>query len=192
MLQNQSSAVKSLQLNYEPYWESLAGTEIYLPYPPDTKSFLYYYTPPEKPRIAAELRLRVTLNDEPASFESGSDLLKSDGRPWSRPLWVLSKYYKPLYEKLREDRLVPDDLDAVLSTFTSKFPRYYNQSQLLYTLNDTFIVDFSLSYHSFFVITEQGMEMLRFSKPFFERHGGVQINPYTGAFPNHHLSILLD
>jgi hypothetical protein len=190
MLHNHSSAVKGIQLRYENEWNQESGNRI-LPFPPDTESFLYYYTPPEKPRIAAELRLRVTPSDKPASFESGSDLLKSDGRPWSRPLSVLSKYYKPLYEKLREDGLVPDDLHAILSTSTTKFPSY-SRRQFLYTLNDTFIVDFSSSAHYFFVITEQGMEMLRFRKPFVENRGGRQINPYTGAFPNHHLSILLD
>jgi hypothetical protein len=121
-LHNQSSPVSALRLyydksdrNYEP------GTTIYSTYPPDTKSFLYYFMPPDKPCIAAELRLRVTSSKDPASFESGSDLLKSNGQPWSRPLWILPRYYNRLYEKLREDRLVPDDLDAVLSTFTSNF-----------------------------------------------------------------------
>jgi hypothetical protein len=104
-------------------------------------------TLPEKPRIAAELRLRVTSSGDPTSFESGSDLLKLNGQPWSRPLCVLSKYYKPLYEKLREDRLVPDDFDTILSTLTSGFPRY-NRSQLLYTLNDTFIVGFRVTFNT--------------------------------------------
>jgi hypothetical protein len=180
MLHNHSSPVAVPRLRYDTIYES--DTEIYLPYPPlaDNKFYLYYFTPPEKPRIAAELRLRVTSRDQPASFESGSDLLLLNGQPWSRPLFVLSKYYKPLYEKLREDQLVPDDLDAILSTFTSRFPNY-NRSQLLYTLNDTFIVDFSCANHYFIVITEQGMESLRFITPFFESRGGLKTLPYTGA-----------
>jgi hypothetical protein len=190
MLQNQSNAVNSRKLYYDRYTES--GTEISTSYPPDDKSFLYYFTPPGKPRIASELRLRVTSNGVPTSFESGSDLLKPNGQPWSRPLCVLPKSYKPLYEKLREDRLVPDDLDANLSTFISGFPRHYNQCQLLYTLSDTFIVDFSCSDQFLFVITEKGMESIQFTTPFFERRGGLRTLPYTGAFTNHHLSILLD
>jgi hypothetical protein len=81
--------------------------------PTKLEAFLYYFTSPEKPRIAGELRFRVTSSDDPASFESGSDLLKSNGQPWSRPLFVVSRLYIPLYEKLREERLVPDDLDAL-------------------------------------------------------------------------------
>jgi hypothetical protein len=181
MLHNHSTPVKTRPLRYQDSdVKSESDARMYLPYPPDTKSFLYYFTPPGKPRIAAELRLRVTSSGVPTSFESGSDLLKSNGQPWSRPLCVLSKYYKPLYEKLREDRLVPDDLDAILSTFTSRFPKH-NRSRLLYTLNDTFIVDFSGSELYFFVITEKGMELIRFFTPFFESRGRFITKPYTGA-----------
>ena len=75
---------------------------------------------PEKPRIARELRLRVTSSNDTAFFESGWDLLRLDGQIWSRSLFHLSKFYHPLYEKLREDHLIPDDLDKVLAAFPSK------------------------------------------------------------------------
>jgi hypothetical protein len=158
-------------------------------YPPDTNAFLYYAVSPEKPRIAGELRLRVTSSDDPASFESGSDLLRRDGRPWSRPLYTLTKTFFPLYEKLREDRLVPDDLDAVLSTLPSKFISHH-RSQVLYTLNDTFIVKFSGCRSTLSVITEQGVESLTFDRVFSESRVstvGKHIKPYTGAYKNYHL-----
>ena len=143
--------------------------------------------PPEKPRIAGELRLRVTSSDDPASFESGSDLLRSNGRPWSRPLHALPKYYNPLYKKLREEQLVPDDLDAILSTLSLKLPNY-RQSHL-YTLNDTFVVDFAHNLH-FVVITEHGVGSLPFSQIFFDRRSikykkGAS---NTGAYTDCHLS----
>jgi hypothetical protein len=116
---------------------------------------------PGKPRIGGELRLRVTSSDDPASFESGSDLLRADGQPWSRPLYHLSKYYSPLYEKLKEERFVSDDLDAALSTLPTKIPSY-RRSQFLYTLNDTFIVDFSSRRLFLFLVTEQVVESLPF------------------------------
>jgi hypothetical protein len=178
MLHNHSSPVAVPRLCYDTFLDS--GTQIYFPYPPDKEFYLYYFTPPEKPRIAAELRLRVTSIDQPASFKSGSDLLLRNGQPWSRPLYVLSNYYKPLYEKLREDRLIPDDLDAILSTSTPSLPSY-NQNQLLYTLNDTFIVDFSRPFECLFVITEQGMKPIRFQTPFFDCRGDRSFKPYTGA-----------
>ena len=157
------------------------------PYPPDTGAFLYYYMSPKKPRISGQLRLRVTSSDDPASFESGSDLLRTDGQPWSRPLHII---YPFLYQKLREDQLVPDDLDAVLSTFLSKMINY-RQTQLLYTLDDTFIVRFS---NSLFltVITEQRMKRLSFERLFVDSRVSMvdksgHIKPYKGAYENHNL-----
>jgi hypothetical protein len=178
-LNKQSSPVKKIPLTYEIF------RELYLAYPPETKSFLYYFTSPDKPRIAAELRLRV-ISSPAASFESGSDLLTSNGQPWSRPLCLLPRFYNYLYEKL-----VPDDLDAVLSTYTPISPKY-RRNQFLYTLNDTFIVDFSCYLQFFHVITEQGMERVRIMGLFSERREDLLAMPYTGTFTNHHLLILLD
>ena len=103
-----------------------------------------------------------------------------------------SKGYFPLYEKLREERLVPDDLHAVLSTLPSKLLSY-RRSQLLYTLNDTFIVDFG-GESIFFVITKQGAKRLPLPKIFSDsrRSNATRpIKPYTGAYTIHYLSISL-
>ena len=159
-------------------------------YPPDTKAFLYYFTSPEKPRIAGELRLRVTSSDDPASFESGSDLLRANGQLWSRPLHSLPKYYPLLYEKLREELLVPDDLDTMLiSTFSQKSTN--SRSQLLYTLNDTFFIDFSTKDLFLFVVTEQGVGSLTFFRPFRDNRDRRNVSPYTGAYTNCLPSLLL-
>ena len=155
-------------------------------YPPDTKAFLYYSISPGKPRISGELRLRVVSGDDPTSFERGSDLLLTDGQPWFRPLYSLSKYYLPLYEKLREDQLIPDDLDAVLSNLPSKTIRY-SRSHFLYTLNDIFMVDFSAFGLFPFIITEQDVTTLKFKGAFSDnRLTWKQKRPYTGAYTIHH------
>ena len=152
-------------------------------YPPNTSAFLYYFRSPEKPRISGELRLRVASNNDFASFESGSDLLSLNGRPWSISLIHVSQYYIPLYTKLRQEGLVPDDLDAVLSTFPTRVRR--NRCQHLYTLNDTFIVDFSIKDMFLIVITEQGMERIQLEGSFVEKRPKHR-SPYTGAYTNHH------
>ena len=158
-------------------------------YPSDTKAFLYYFKPPEKPRLAGELRLRITSSDDHASFESGSDLLKLDGQPWSRSLYNVSKFWTPLYEKLREDGLVPDDLDAVLSTF----PRNFSRARYLYTLNDTFIIDISLINPSFCIITEQGVGRLIFHGLCVEHRQTRTKRPaYTGDYCRVYKSLSLD
>ena len=169
-------------------------------YPPDTKAFLYYSMSPaaENPRIAGELRLRVTSSNDARFFENGSDLLRPDGQIWSRSLFILSKFYHPLYEKLREDQLIPDDLDKVLAVFPSK-KHLYSRSQLLYTLNDTFIVDFGKQWIPY-VITEQGsMQRISFMLLFTDCRDNCKDEPYTGAYtsyrsletPNQYILIIL-
>ena len=168
-----------------------------LTYPPGLKVFLYYYMSPKKPRIAAELRLRVTSNEDAESFESGSDLLGSNGQPWSRPLLILPKYYFPLYEKLREEGFVPDDLDRVLTTMPSNTlsfnnPRYSNSRRYLYTINDTFIVDFSIRGPYLFAITEKGFEKMPFIETFLDGREKCNSSPFSGEHASlyRHLSLL--
>ena len=80
-------------------------------------------------------------------------------------------------KKLREERLVSDDLGTVLSTFT-RVPR----CQQIYTLNDPFIVDLEKIDQDFTIITEQAMELLRFNGPLADcRSIRRPITPYTGA-----------
>ena len=159
-------------------------------YPPDTKAFLYYSIPHGKPRIAGELRLRVASSDDLTSFESGSDLLLTNGRTWMHPLCTLpNRYLLPLYKKLREDQLIPDDLDAFLSTLPAK-SYYFRRSHLFHTLHDTFIVDFSAVGIYFLVITEQGLGKLSLQKLFFDMREMCKHTPYTGAYTNRNLSVL--
>ena len=180
------------------YYDSTRSrTGVRPPYPPNTKAFLYYFTPPDKPRIAGELRFRVALNNDPVSFESGSDLLRTNGQTWSRPLCVLPKFYNLLYEKLREEHLIPDDLDKALSTIPIG-PYNYSRRNTLYTLNDTFIVDFgggcyptTAGRFRFVVISEQGTEILPFNIFYDGRRcptgSGEPTRvgvPYTGAYTN--------
>ena len=180
MLRNQSSPVSTPRFYYD---TDRVGDHISIP--PDTKVFLYFFNPPDKPNIAGELRLRVVSSDDPASFEGGSDFLRANGQIWSRSLYVLSKKYTPLYEILKEEKSVSDALDTVLSTL----PSIKLRSQPLYTLNDPFIIDFSNYSKNFTVITEQGVEIIRFTEPFWDAHQSCTVLPYTGAYTNDHLSI---
>jgi hypothetical protein len=66
LIQISQSSLAKVPLRYD------RAQELHPSFPPDTKAFLYYFTSPEKPRIAGELRLRVASSDDPASFKSGS------------------------------------------------------------------------------------------------------------------------
>ena len=117
-----------------------------------------------------------------------------DGQLWSRPLYSLSKYYVPLYEKLREDRLLPDDLVTALALSTFPLRKiFYHRSHFHYTLNDTFTVDFSKRRSFFIVVIEQGVEGLVLNQVFCDHramHRGKR--PYTGAlYKSSSLDILI-
>ena len=171
----QKKIVATPRLVYDPTNET--NEKLGQLYPPDTKAFLYYTTPPGRPRIAGELRLRVIPGDDPASFASGSDLLRKNGQPWSRPLHVLPKCYTVIYEKLREDGLIPDDLHAALSAFPKKTFRY-SLSQHLFTIHDTFIIDCAKGAPLLSVITEKGMEALAFRQSLFDNRITLRVAPY--------------
>jgi hypothetical protein len=86
---------------------------------------------------------------------------------------------------------LPDDWVTFLSTVPPKL-LIRSKTQLLSTLNDPFIVDFSIRYVSLFAFTQQGIETLPFIGPFIEeRHGPTRISPYTGTYTNHHLRVLI-
>ena len=183
-LLKQPSPASTLRFEYS------ISRRVQVPFPPDTKAFLYYFTSPEKPRIAGELRFRIASSNDLASFKSGSDLMRTDGQPWSRPLLSLLQHYFPLYEKLREDRLISDDLDETLSALRpSRFS--YQRCQILYSLNDTFILHFGQCEHHFSIVTEQGVASLPFRDQFYDRRRMRKCTPYTGSFTSHLLSILL-
>jgi hypothetical protein len=176
---NEDVIASSLYHDHDRFGDSGKQPEGSWSYPLSVKGFLYYFTKPDKPPLSGELRMRVTSSDDPASFESGSDFKKPNGQPWSRPLFVVSRSYTPLYEKLREERLVPDDLDAVLPTLHRRSPK----GQFLYTLNDTFFVDFGADTYYITVLTEQGIEVLKVIGLFSEhRISDGKRQPYIGAY----------
>jgi len=72
-------------------------------------------------------------------------------------------------------------LDTILSTFPPKNV-IYSRSQLLYTLNDTFIIDFNKAGQYFSVITEKGVETLAFRSQFLDHRESREGAPYTGAY----------
>ncbi|KAF8347384.1 hypothetical protein F5887DRAFT_881885, partial [Amanita rubescens] len=58
-------------------------------FPPNTRGFLYYHTPPKAPPFVGELRFRCANSLE--DFPNGKDLLSTDRfNPWSIPLSTLA------------------------------------------------------------------------------------------------------
>ncbi|KAF8350356.1 hypothetical protein F5887DRAFT_297990 [Amanita rubescens] len=77
------------------------------PFPPNTRGFFYYHTPPKAPPLVGELRFRCASNLD--DFHDGKDLvLKDKFTPWSIPLYALANWvgYAKLREQLMLDNLV--------------------------------------------------------------------------------------
>ena len=80
-------------------------------------------------------------------------------------------------------------MDAALSTLLPSKNPLRHRDYFLYSLNDTFILDFSQRKPRFIVIIEQAVEPLPFFQVFFDARKDCLVSPYTGAYTI--LSILL-
>ena len=160
-------------------------------YPPDTKAFLYYSMSSEKPRIAGELRLRVTSSNDTALFESGWDLLRPDGQIWSRSLFIFQSS-TILCMKNR------GKINLSRTTWIRFWPSSPQKKFL--SPKSTFIVDFSFKRWVPCAITEQGgMQTIQFQHIFTDCRDNGKVEPYTGAYtsyrsletPNQYILIIL-
>jgi len=59
-----------------------------IPFPQNTRGFLYYHFPFDIPPAAGEIRFRLTTQQDPDSIihSSAKDLLLPEGTPWNIPL----------------------------------------------------------------------------------------------------------
>ncbi|KAJ6469012.1 hypothetical protein C8R47DRAFT_1150898 [Mycena vitilis] len=60
-----------------------------IPFPPDTRGFLYYRSPPHQSPLAGGIRFRVAEQPDKAGFLAGHDLMMAHGLPWHIPIWEL-------------------------------------------------------------------------------------------------------
>ncbi|PBK60987.1 hypothetical protein ARMSODRAFT_1026066 [Armillaria solidipes] len=104
---------------------SSTGGRINIAYPNKTAGFYYYWTHPDLPATAGQLRFRITPTNDPSLFESGSDLLKPNGIPWLVSVGKLLNLPNTSYlHKLLKDGLVSKDM------ISSKYLRTYQKLQL--------------------------------------------------------------
>ena len=156
------------------------------------KAFLYYYTSPEKTpaslgNYAFELHQVMILRLSKVE----SDLCEQTVCRGRVHFILFQNPITSLYEKLRLDQLIPDDLDGALATIPKNLIQY-SRNNVLYTLNDTF-TSMSLTLRRISSpLPDQGVESLRLIRLFFRCSSNVyECRPYTGADTNHHLLILL-
>ncbi|KAF8721892.1 hypothetical protein AX14_010127 [Amanita brunnescens Koide BX004] len=165
-----------------------------LVFPPDTRGFLYYYTPPKAPPLAGEVRFRLASDLD--SFHDGTDLLSIDKIPWSISLFDLANLsaHLRLREQLLADGLVSQ---ATLDKWAgNKPPLLYERYRVgrnrivLYYLRQPFFLRFNANFIVFNTATREQIGLCIMQNPLKDKHfepnshtrysgsGLVQLEPY--------------
>ena len=138
-----------------------------VPFPPDTRGFLYYHpAPADKPDVTSEIRFRVTTADDAKAFAAGSDLLLLNGAPWRIPLLRLVGEGRdsrtPSLSHLMAARLLEDGLvtKALLRKCRrlvkmTEVPAGLSRKIVIHSLGQPFPIDFA---HNRVLVTFLGAE----------------------------------
>ncbi|RPD77289.1 hypothetical protein L226DRAFT_533290 [Lentinus tigrinus ALCF2SS1-7] len=120
------------------------------------KGFLYYHLPSRGPPLAGELRFRVTLSGNPASFPSGFDLVNKHGVIWRVPLVNIASYekYAPIRHLLiNVDRTVPQQL---MDSFREQ--GYVHEARIMHAFGQPFDLHLDSPFHYFTFVAKDRME----------------------------------
>ncbi|KAJ7221832.1 hypothetical protein B0H12DRAFT_1151639, partial [Mycena haematopus] len=116
------------------------------PFPPRCAGFLYYHTPANPLPLEGSIRLRVTLNNAPSSFDSGQDLLLPSGAPWQTilPQIARRKQDATLSRQLIQEKLVTEEQLSRARRLFNGVDRISPQL-ILFRMGQEFPVDFGSS-----------------------------------------------
>ncbi|KAF8347418.1 hypothetical protein F5887DRAFT_1281109 [Amanita rubescens] len=156
-----------------------------VPFPPNTRGFLYYHTPPKAPPFVSEIRFRCanSLQD----FSNGKDLLSSDKfNPWSIPLSALANQTAWLNFR---GQLMLDDLasQTTLDTWVAKKALYKSRRigprrPILYYFRQPFLFRFDAYELAFYTATKDQIGLCVATSPTVdERSRSVGVYPYGGS-----------
>ncbi|KAF8635854.1 hypothetical protein AX15_000046 [Amanita polypyramis BW_CC] len=127
-------------------------------FPPDSKGFLYYYTPPSHlPQLAGSIRFRLAKSK--SDFEKGIDLPNTKtGLPWQIPLPVIAgvEDRAPLREKLLREGLTSPTLLKKSSSLWDQFKSDRQRASLsqpfIYYLEQPFHMRFNATSSQLWVV----------------------------------------
>ncbi len=158
-------------------------------FPPNTRGFLYYHTPPKAPPFVGELRLRCANSLE--DFPNGTDLLSTDKfTPWSMPLSAMATQTN--YLSLR-GQLMLDDLasQTTLDTWVTtrakalhvhKSYRFGPRRPILYYFRQPFLFRFDSLHLLFHTATKDQIGFCVATNPIWDHRfsPGSRVPPYSG------------
>lgn len=147
-------------------------------FPAGTQGFLYYDpVDPDHP-ASAQVRFRVTHSPDPGNFETGHDLLKSNGRPWALHVANMpwKAWYRPLAELLVKTGLVSRETMEALAAARQMLT---SAVQVLTPNKRDFWIDFESKKLSLRVARGTELHMLVLTSPLLDYTR--KITPYTGT-----------
>ncbi|KAF8350352.1 hypothetical protein F5887DRAFT_1125899 [Amanita rubescens] len=156
-------------------------------FPPNTRGFFYYHTPPKAPPVAGELRFRCASNL--VDFHSGKDLVLTDKfTPWSIPLYALANLVS--YARWRE-QLVLDNLvtQATLDNWGTARSMAFDAVTLqagwdrpvLYYITQPFVLRFNASVIVFYTATKDEIGGCYAYNPLRDSRSNKVMFPYGGS-----------
>ncbi|KAF9481052.1 hypothetical protein BDN70DRAFT_876788 [Pholiota conissans] len=160
------------------------GKASHIPYPSNTRGYLYYHVPQGRSELAGGIRFR--LCEGPEDFERGRDLYTPSGQPWGYTLPELAtvKRCKPLLALILTERFVDETMIHDLSKLNLR-GRYHNKALNIYTLTDPFVFDLAAGRKpcTVRILTRKKVVMVNFSaQEFAGSHDGTRnrVYPLTG------------
>ncbi|KAJ7663398.1 hypothetical protein DFH06DRAFT_987072 [Mycena polygramma] len=148
-----------------------------VPFPPHSSGFLYYHRTPNAAPLEGSIRLRITPDPTPSSFQIGHDLSLPSGVPWQLLLLQLAsqKLRTRFCDQLVDENLVPPQQLAKCRALPST---------LIYPPLTLFRLDqpFPLNFGSTILLTLVGhaLHKLRLCL-FYADKDGAQCHPWTGS-----------
>lgn len=153
----------------------------YFPFPNGTRGFYYFRDAGAKaPKIAGEIRFRVTPNESPASFPGGVDLLLPNAMPWRIPLLCISQNlaYKGIRQTLLQDKLVDKRTIDLCRRLQSQEP-VHRSSRIIHSFGQLFSIRFDVGINSsVHLLTHKDCQLVRLHK--LSAHNNF---PYTSIVP---------
>lgn len=154
-----------------------------IPFPPNTRGFLYYHSPPGAP-FAGQIRFRLVEDGDPSKFAQSSDLMGPLGVPWHiHVTWLGSKStYKSICTQLLSENLATW---SILNKYKNENPPRA-RTPVVHSVGQPFSMSFSSDQH-LRVSKKQNMGVVTLRNLFTDyRDSNSHLLPYRG---NIHLSV---
>lgn len=158
------------------------------PFPPNSKGYLYYHSPPHLPPSAGELRFRLANID--TSFRDGKDLLTPHGIPWHIPVLSIARHppiagLQPIKRQLLAESLITREQLNECAEIPD-VPQLSNETVILHELSQPFPISWSAGVMFWAIsgnpLKARNVRMGKLFRDAREGKNGMWVCPFDGEF----------